>query len=158
MPEWVSIKSPITKLNPNEVFVFGSNIQGIHGLGAAAMAFFGTARPSKAQRYQNRKGDVGNWAIWGQGSGLMQGSRGASYGIPTVSFNKSNPITLEKVYHHIYEFWGFMLSDNSDRVYLITPVGTSLAGYKFVKMDELWDRAIAEHGQGVPEKARFLNL
>ena len=52
----------IDSLEPNEVFVFGSNLEGIHGGGAALTAWlkFG--------------------AIWGQGAGLQ----GQSYGIPTM--------------------------------------------------------------------------
>ena len=52
----------ITELKPNEVFVFGSNLAGAHGGGAARMAYrhFG--------------------AVWGQGVGLQ----GQSYGIPTM--------------------------------------------------------------------------
>ena len=52
----------ITTLAPNEIFVFGSNIQGYHGGGAARMAL-------------NKFG-----AIWGQGDGLQ----GQSYAIPTM--------------------------------------------------------------------------
>ena len=52
----------ITELGENEVFVFGSNLAGAHGGGAALLAYrkFG--------------------AIWGQGVGLQ----GKSYGIPTM--------------------------------------------------------------------------
>jgi hypothetical protein len=52
----------ITKLKENEIFVFGSNLAGSHGGGAARQAYehFG--------------------AIWGQGVGLQ----GQSYGIPTM--------------------------------------------------------------------------
>lgn len=52
----------ITQLAPNEVFVFGSNLHGMHGGGAARLAYreFG--------------------AEWGQGVGLF----GQSYAIPTM--------------------------------------------------------------------------
>ena len=52
----------ITSLNPNEIFVFGSNLQGRHLGGAARIAqlYFG--------------------AVWGQGVGLQ----GQSYAIPTM--------------------------------------------------------------------------
>lgn len=52
----------IQELKPNEIFVFGSNLEGQHGGGAALLAY--------------RK-----WgAIWGQGAGLQ----GQTYGIPTM--------------------------------------------------------------------------
>ena len=52
----------ITELQPNEIFVFGSNLKGMHGGGAAYIAYrkFG--------------------AIMGQGVGLQ----GQSYAIPTM--------------------------------------------------------------------------
>ena len=44
----------ITELKPNEIFVFGSNLQGYHGGGAARLA-------------------MNQWgAVWGQGTGLAQ--------------------------------------------------------------------------------------
>jgi hypothetical protein len=52
----------INYLKENEIFVFGSNLEGMHGGGAARAAY-------------NKFG-----AIWGQGVGLQ----GQSYGIPTM--------------------------------------------------------------------------
>ena len=52
----------IQVLKPDEVFVFGSNLAGFHGGGAARAAF-------------NKFG-----AIWGQGVGIQ----GRSYAIPTM--------------------------------------------------------------------------
>jgi hypothetical protein len=79
----------ITSLEENEVFVFGSNNQGFHGSGAAAMAF--RYKPDIPWRrdpdvaraiYEGKKGHntVGKWAVWGQGRGLMHGKNGMSYG------------------------------------------------------------------------------
>ncbi|MDE6377500.1 MAG: hypothetical protein K2K72_02015, partial [Duncaniella sp.] len=52
----------ILTLGRNDIFVFGSNLAGLHGGGAARIAF-------------NRFG-----AVWGQGEGLQ----GNSYAIPTM--------------------------------------------------------------------------
>lgn len=52
----------ITALRPGEIFVFGSNLGGLHGGGAARLAW---------QRFG---------AVWGQGVGLQ----GQSYAIPTM--------------------------------------------------------------------------
>ena len=52
----------ITELKENEIFVFGSNLAGAHGGGAARVAY-------------NKFG-----AVWGQGVWLQ----GQSYGIPTM--------------------------------------------------------------------------
>ena len=55
-PEW------IVDLKDNEIFVFGSNLAGSHGGGAAWLAY---------ERFG---------AVWGQGVSLQ----GKSYGIPTM--------------------------------------------------------------------------
>ena len=52
----------ITELKDNEIFVFGSNLAGAHGGGAARVAY-------------NKFG-----ALWGQGVGLQ----GQCYAIPTM--------------------------------------------------------------------------
>ena len=52
----------ITKLADKKIFVFGSNLSGSHGGGAALLAY---------QKFG---------AVWGQGVGLQ----GQSYGIPTM--------------------------------------------------------------------------
>ena len=52
----------ISELNENEIFVFGSNLAGAHGGGAARLAY-------------NRFG-----AVWGEGVGL----HGKTYAIPTM--------------------------------------------------------------------------
>ena len=57
-----TIPNLISELRPNEIFVFGSNLEGMHGGGAAAVAYK-------------------KWgAVWGQGVGLQ----GQTYGIPRV--------------------------------------------------------------------------
>ena len=52
----------ISELEENEIFVFGSNLAGAHGGGAARLAY-------------NRFG-----AVWGEGMGL----HGQTYAIPTM--------------------------------------------------------------------------
>jgi hypothetical protein len=65
----------ITELEPNEIFVFGSNLKGMHGGGVAYIAYrkFG--------------------AIMGQGVGLQ----GQSYAIPTMQGGVENGIKPEEV-------------------------------------------------------------
>ena len=59
----------ITELKPNEIFVFGSNLQGYHGGGAARLA-------------------MNQWgAVWGQGTGLQ----GQTYAIPTMQGGTIRP-------------------------------------------------------------------
>lgn len=95
----------ITKLKEGEIFVFGSNLAGRHGAGAAktAVTKFG--------------------AIYGQGIGLQ----GQSYGIPTKSKNlKSLP--LEEIEKYVNEFIDFA-KNNKDKIFYVTRIGCGLAGY-----------------------------
>lgn len=83
----------ITHLEPNEVFVFGSNAQGFHGAGSSGQAFRGDrantwrtdefflaamrSKPGSPER-------VGNWAIFGVAYGLQVGRNGMSYAVKTI--------------------------------------------------------------------------
>jgi len=90
----------ITHLLPNEVFVFGSNIQGQHTGGAAAQAYmqFG--------------------AIMGQPLGMQ----GQSYAIPTVG------VTLDALAMLVSDFIEFAKA-NPDRHFYVTAIGCGSAGY-----------------------------
>lgn len=90
----------IQSLKPNEVFVFGSNLSGSHGGGAALVAYrkFG--------------------AIWGQGVGLQ----GQSYGIPTMHGG------VEAIKPYVDEFIAFA-RQHQDLVFLVTRVGCGIAGF-----------------------------
>ena len=95
----------IIDLNPNEIFVFGSNLAGIHGAGAAKLAFdkFG--------------------AVWGIGVG----HEGKSYAIPTKDHNIKT-MYLDVIYDYVKEFLKYA-EDNSDFKFLVTEIGCGLAGY-----------------------------
>ena len=74
----------ITKLLDNEVFVFGSNLVGKHGKGAAKTALkFG--------------------AKWGQGAGLQ----GMSYGIPTKGTSMKQTLPIDEIKVFVDEFIQF---------------------------------------------------
>ena len=90
----------IVQLKPNEVFVFGSNVNGYHGGGAALTAL---------QKFG---------AIWGQGEGLQ----GQSYGIPTMEGIDSMKAAIER----------FILfaKEHRELIFLVTPIGCGIAGYK----------------------------
>jgi hypothetical protein len=88
------------------VFVFGSNLAGRHGKGAAL-----TARKQFG-------------AIYGQGVGLQ----GNSYAIPTKDRNVKT-LSLEKIEPHVQIFLEFARA-NPAMTFEITPIGTGLAGYK----------------------------
>jgi len=77
----------VTELKSNEVFVFGSNLDGFHGAGAAGYASFGV--PGNQWRkfdYANQSnGWKGKWNVKGVGEGLQEGTEGKSYALPTVN-------------------------------------------------------------------------
>jgi hypothetical protein len=90
----------ITHLAPNEVFVFGSNLQGAHGGGAARMAYehFG--------------------AVWGKGVGMY----GQTYAIPTMQGG------VETIKPYVDEFIDFARK-NPDKHFLVTRIGCGIAGF-----------------------------
>lgn len=96
----------ITQLAPNEVFVFGSNLAGIHGAGAALLA---------ARRF-------------GATRGIGIGRMGQSYGIPTKDRN-IRTLPLGDIEEYVEEFL-FHAAAYPDTIFLTTPVGCGLAGYE----------------------------
>lgn len=87
------------------IFVFGSNLAGRHGKGAALYA-------------RQHRG-----AIYGRGEGLQ----GKSYAIPTKDENLRT-LSLDEITNHIATFLEFALS-RPDLEFEITPIGCGLAGY-----------------------------
>ena len=104
--------SYISKLAPNEIFVFGSNLEGMHGGGAALTAYkkFG--------------------AIWGQGIGLQ----GQSYAIPTMQGG------VETIKPYVDEFIQFA-KEHPDLRFLVTPIGCGIAGFKPSQIAPLFTEA-----------------
>ena len=90
----------ITHLKPNEVFVFGSNLAGHHGGGAARIAL---------ERFG---------AIYGQGVGLQ----GQSYAIPTMQGG------VETIKPYVDEFISFA-QNHPDLTFLVTRIGCGIAGF-----------------------------
>ena len=91
----------ITELKADEIFVFGSNLAGMHGGGAAYLAFrkFG--------------------AVMGCGVGL----RGQSYAIPTMQGG------VETVKPYVDEFISFAKS-RPDLFFYVTRIGCGIAGFR----------------------------
>ena len=102
----------ITSLAPNEIFVFGSNLSGMHGGGAAWVAYrkFG--------------------AIMGQGVGLQ----GQSYGIPTMQGG------VETIRPYVDEFIGFAIS-HPELTFLVTRIGCGIAGFDDAEIAPLFEAA-----------------
>ena len=103
----------ITELKENEVFVYGSNLQGMHGGGAARLAYekFG--------------------AIWGQGVGLQ----GQSYGIPTMHGG------VDAIKPYVDEFIEFAKS-HPELTFLVTRIGCGIAGFRDEEIAPLFKECI----------------
>lgn len=90
----------------NTIFVFGSNLAGRHGAGAALHA-------------RKKCG-----AIYGCGIGLQ----GRSYAIPTKD-RRLRTLPLEEIAKHVNIFLAFARS-NKHLTFQLTPIGCGLAGFK----------------------------
>lgn len=89
-----------------KIFVFGSNLAGIHGAGAALCAV------------------KEHGACYGQGIGLQ----GTSYGIPTKDY-KIRTLPLENIQRYVEDFLNFARSV-PHMEFEVTRIGCGLAGYK----------------------------
>ena len=102
----------IRDLKPNEVFVFGSNLSGSHGGGAALVALrkFG--------------------AVWGQGVGMQ----GQSYGIPTMQGG------VETIAPYVDEFIEFA-KEHQELTFYVTRIGCGIAGFRDSEIAPLFSKA-----------------
>lgn len=102
----------ISTLQPHEVFVFGSNLGGMHGGGAAALAFrkFG--------------------AVMGQGEGLQ----GQSYAIPTMHGG------VEAIAPYVERFIEFAKA-HPELKFLVTRIGCGIAGFQDAEIAPLFKNA-----------------
>lgn len=115
--------SKIQRLEKNEIFVFGSNLSGSHGGGAALAAY----------RYFG--------AIWGQGVGLQ----GQSYGIPTMQGG------VETIEPYVDEFISFA-ERHPELTFLVTRIGCGIAGFKDQEIAPLFRKAIGIANISLPEE------
>lgn len=103
----------ITALRDGEVFVFGSNLNGWHGGGAAraALLHFG--------------------AEWGKG----EGPQGRSYAIPTMQGG------VETIAPYVERFIRYA-QRHPERIFLVTPIGCGIAGFSPEEMAPLFREAV----------------
>lgn len=112
----------ITELQQGEIFVFGSNLSGMHGGGAAFVAYrkFG--------------------AVWGQGVGLQ----GQSYGIPTMQGG------VETIRPYVDEFIQFA-GEHPELTFLVTRIGCGIAGFTDDEISPLFEKAHSIENIVLPE-------
>ena len=117
----------INTLKENEIFVFGSNLDGMHGGGAARVAY-------------NKFG-----AIWGQGVGLQ----GQSYAIPTMH----GGVNVIKPY--VDEFIDFAKS-HTELKFLVTRIGCGIAGFTDEEIAPLFKEAIEIENIYLPKSFYYI--
>ena len=102
-----------TSLQPNEIFVFGSNIRGMHGGGAAAIACrkFG--------------------AEWGVGEGLT----GQCYALPTMEGG------VDYIAGKVQKFLACAMSHPEKKFY-VTKIACGIAGFTIEEIGPLFADAI----------------
>ena len=96
----------ITSLKSNEVFVFGSNLNGNHAGGAARLAV----------------------EKFGAEMGNAEGMQGQSYAIPTLDKNMER-INLTDLEHSIGRFYDYA-NEHPDLTFYLTKIGCGIAGYE----------------------------
>lgn len=112
----------ITKLKPNEIFVFGSNLEGRHAGGAARIAY-------------NEFG-----AIWGNGDGIQ----GQSYAIPTMQGGIS---TIEPYVEKFIQY----AKEHPELTFLVTRIGCGIAGFTDAEIAPLFSNAPLYNNIVLPE-------
>ena len=113
----------ITELKEGEVFVFGSNKEGMHGGGAARIAYkeFG--------------------AIWGEGVGMT----GRCYAIPTMDGS------LDIIRKHVDDFTEYAAA-HPELTFLVTRIGCGIAGWRDSEIAPLFGKASELGNVTLPEK------
>ncbi len=120
----------ITELKPDEVFVFGSNLAGSHGGGAAYVAWrkFG--------------------AVMGQGVGLQ----GQSYAIPTMQGG------VETIAPYVDDFIAFAQA-HPKLFFYVTRIGCGIAGFRDEEIAPLFLAARTLENVCLPESfVKLLSL
>ena len=110
----------VSLLGEHEIFVFGSNIHGSHGGGAARYAM---------QRFG---------AVWGQGEGLQ----GRSYAIPTMEGLQSMTEAVGRFIH--------FAASHPELHFLVTRIGCGIAGYRDRDVAPLFRQCIELQNVSLP--------
>lgn len=119
----------ITALGPNEIFVFGSNLAGAHGGGAARVAY---------ERFG---------AIWGLGVGLA----GQSYAIPTMHGG------VDAIRPYVDQFIEFAKT-RKDLKFFVTRIGCGIAGFQDKDIAPLFKSALDVGNIILPKEfVKYLN-
>ena len=121
-PKYNYSEDSITELKDNEIFVFGSNLSGFHGKGAARLAL-----------------DFG--AVYGQ----AQGKQGRTFAIVTTDLTKDHrpSVDIGYVNKQIDIFIEYALR-KPELIFLVTEIGCGLAGFHVEQIAPMFKRVLLE--------------
>jgi hypothetical protein len=118
----------VTSLEEDEVFVFGSNVSGHHGAGAAKTAM-----------------------KWGAKYRVGEGLCGKTYALPTVNANITGPLPLFRIQKCVDNFTK-TASENPNLKFLVTEVGCGLAGLAVREVAPMFIEASKLNNVFLPKK------
>lgn len=123
----------INELQPNEIFVFGSNMQGNHAGGAAKFAVL----------------------HFGAKMGNPIGLQGQSYAIPTLYTpgyreDGSNRLPIEEIGKYVNQLLQFA-NEHPEMHFLVTPIGCGIAGFTESEIAPLFRNAIGMENVSLPK-------
>ena len=121
--------TPLVKsLEPNEIFVFGSNESGRHGLGAAKQA-----------------------KLWGAKNGIAFGHCGQTFAIPTKDKDVRYTLSLSKIEKYVQQFILYAI-EHPELRFFVTEIGCGLAGLKPKDVAPMFKNAITLKNVYLPFK------
>jgi len=121
----------ITSLGQHQVFVFGSNLSGLHLGGAARQAL-----------------------KWGAINGKHNGHYGQTYAIPTVGHNARGTLSPAEIIPFVNEFIKYA-SNHPELEFLVTEIGCGIAGLTHEEVAPLFTKAKEQANILLPN--RFVN-
>ena len=119
----------ITELEESQVFVFGSNLAGIHGAGAAKLAHDKFGAP---------------WH-------LSFGHYHKVFAIPTKDFNIQT-LPLSTIEGYVNAFIKYVNGFGENNIFLVTEIGCGLAGYKPEQLAPMFRKAIKMENIYLPQR------
>ena len=120
--KWRITPRPVVELKKDEVFVFGSNIKGLHTGSAAKQAL-----------------------KWGAQMGVASGPMGQSYGIPTVGVHG-----LAAIEGYVNQFVEYVKA-NDHVTFYVTAIGCGSAGFTPEQIAPLFKDLVEESNVYLPE-------
>jgi len=122
----------INHLPSDHIFVFGSNLEGIHGAGAAhtARVFFNAE------------------------SGIGKGLTGQAYAIPTKS-TPSKTLGLKVIESYVNDFIRFV-NQHEYYTFHVTPIGCGYAGYEAKDIAPMFESLRFKENVYLPQE--FINI